>query len=116
MCFNDPNIYLFIGQLFFYFSRCALTVNDTFDIQNDAHRKLVEMYIPSTDPDDNTLPYDRCNYFRYTNESTMNTTASRQKLKCSEWVYSDDIYGNTFAKEVKHLPETIAYIHCMNLA
>ena len=69
------------------------------------------MYIPSTDPDDNTLPYDRCNYFRYTNESTMNTTASRQKLKCSEWVYSDDIYGNTFAKEVKHLLETIAYTH-----
>ncbi|XP_034334409.2 organic cation transporter protein [Magallana gigas] len=83
--------------------RCALPAleNDTYEIQNEAHRSLVEIYIPNTDPDDETLLYDRCNYFVYTNDTVTNFTKdSKQKTKCSEWVYSDDIHGKTFATKM----------------
>uniref|UniRef100_A0A8W8JJK5 Organic cation transporter protein n=1 Tax=Magallana gigas TaxID=29159 RepID=A0A8W8JJK5_MAGGI len=83
--------------------RCALPEleNDTYEIQNEAHRSLVKIYIPNTDPDDETLLYDRCNYFVYTNDTVTNFTKdSKQKTKCSEWVYSDDIHGKTFATKM----------------
>lgn len=97
-------LYNIISQLCFY--RCALPAleNDTYEIQNEAHRSLVEIYIPNTDPDDETLLYDRCNYFVYTNDTVINFTKdSKQKTKCSEWVYSDDIHGKTFATKVELL-------------
>lgn len=78
--------------------------NDTYEIQNEAHRTLVEIYIPNTDPDDETLLYDRCNYFVKTNDTVTNSTKdSKRKTKCSKWVYSDDIYGKTFATKVELL-------------
>ncbi|XP_062576017.1 organic cation transporter protein-like [Saccostrea cucullata] len=82
--------------------RCALPLiqNDTYAIQSEIHRSLIDLYIPNTDPDDDTLVYDRCSYYVYDNTSFISPNASRHKEKCSQWVYSEDVFKSTFAKEI----------------
>ena len=82
-------------------TRCAIPYleNDTFSIQRIGHQDLVDQYIPNTDPDDSTLKYDRCQYYAY-DTPVANGNASRRLVKCSKWVYSEEIYKSTFAKEV----------------
>ncbi|XP_061177668.1 organic cation transporter protein-like [Saccostrea echinata] len=82
--------------------RCALPFieNDTYAIQSETHRSLIDLYIPNTDPDDDTLLYDRCSYYVYDNTSFISPNGSRHKESCSEWVYSEDVFKSTFAKEI----------------
>ncbi|XP_062580306.1 organic cation transporter protein-like [Saccostrea cucullata] len=82
--------------------RCALPLiqNDTYAIQSETHRSLIDLYIPNTDPDDDKLEYDRCSYYVYENTSFISPNASRHKEKCSQWVYSEDVFKSTFAKEI----------------
>lgn len=81
--------------------RCAIPQleNDTFAIQGDYHKKLIDQYIPNADPDDSTLKYDRCQYYVY-DSAAVQGNASRHIEKCSKWVYSEDIYKSTFAKQI----------------
>ncbi|XP_048771044.2 organic cation transporter protein-like isoform X2 [Ostrea edulis] len=82
--------------------RCAIPSyeNDTYAIQSKFHQSQVDLYIPDKDPDDDTLLYDRCSYYDYENNTRTNRNASRHKTKCSKWVYSDEIYESTFAKQI----------------
>jgi hypothetical protein len=75
--------------------------NDTYDIQSEYHKSQVDLYIPDIDPDDDTLPYDRCNYYVYDNITDVSPNSSRHTEKCTKWVYSQDVYGSTFATEVR---------------
>jgi hypothetical protein len=52
--------------------------NDTYEIWNEYHRTLVDMYIPNKNDDTLKGKYDKCNLKIFNNETNSNLT------KCSE--------------------------------
>ena len=84
-----------------YFNlRCKIPgyPNDTFALQSDYHKALVNQYIPPNN-DDDTLDYDKCHLYDVIGND--NTSYS-----CNEWVYDDSVFESTFTKEVRRLSVT----------
>ena len=72
--------------------------NDTYKIQSAAHEKLVHQTISLADDD----KYDSCKI--YTGDDVLYDNNSRpvnaSKVSCSEWVYDETVFTNTFTKQV----------------
>ena len=67
--------------------------NDTYKIQNEYHRELIEKFIPS--PKDSSLgKYDQCKIKNYT--SFENFTIN----SCGKWVYSREFFKDSMITEV----------------
>ncbi|CAC5357793.1 SLC22A4_5 [Mytilus coruscus] len=68
--------------------RCALPgwSNDTYEIQNEAHRLMVNLMIPNST--DETLKYSQCELIK------NNVSAA-----CNQWVYDKSIFKSTFTRE-----------------
>ncbi|WAR07606.1 ORCT-like protein [Mya arenaria] len=67
--------------------------NDTFANQSEWHRNLIDRWIPASSDDKH--PYDRCNIYEDGNHDGNGTT-----VKCTEWVYDESVYLNTFTKQL----------------
>lgn len=82
--------------------RCKLPgyANDTFQIQSDHHRQLVDYYIPP--PGKNTLKnkYDSCHLKHYFNNETSFVNKSSTLVTCNEWVYSTEYFDETLISRV----------------
>ncbi|XP_021380014.1 organic cation transporter protein-like isoform X2 [Mizuhopecten yessoensis] len=75
--------------------------NDTYIVQNEGHRQLIDIHIPP--PTDTSLRYDQCHLYSY-NSTTVKLDNSSQpiigyKSACSEWVYSYDVFRETFTSK-----------------
>lgn len=70
--------------------RCALPgwLNDTYEIQNEVHRQLVNITVPPSS--DETLTYSQCDVFSG-NTSTLTS--------CNRWVYDTSVFKTTFTSE-----------------
>ncbi|XP_076078144.1 organic cation transporter protein-like isoform X2 [Mytilus galloprovincialis] len=68
--------------------RCALPgwSNDTFEIQNEAHRQMINLMIP--DSTDETLKYSQCKLIK-----------NNISVACNQWVYDKSIFKSTFTSE-----------------
>jgi hypothetical protein len=74
-------------------------INDTFEIQNENHRLIVDKYIPL---DMNLLSnknnYDQCQIRTlFPNEPENNLTVN----KCNEWVFSREYFDHTIVTDVR---------------
>ncbi|XP_060603608.1 organic cation transporter protein-like [Ruditapes philippinarum] len=70
--------------------------NDSYAIQNDYHRRLINETIPlSSDP---TQPYDRCHVYVTDGNSLHAANASR--VMCTEWVYDKSVFTSTFTSQI----------------
>lgn len=84
--------------------RCAIPGldNDTYNIQNDYHRTLVNHYIP--DPTEEKKKYDECHLYSFDpNTSIFNNKShpiNATTFKCDKWVYDDSIFKSTFSSKV----------------
>lgn len=83
--------------------RCAIPGydNDTYRIQNENHRRLVNLTIPLSDVEGRE--YDRC--FIYESETldterSSFTNVTKNKVVCHKWVYDKSVYENTFVAQV----------------
>jgi OCT family organic cation transporter-like MFS transporter 4/5 len=74
--------------------------NDTYEIQGTVHSDLIHKYIP-LDKDGN---YDQCHVYGIHQSATEFDNDSRpinaSKIKCSAWVYSKDLFHDTFVTKV----------------
>lgn len=86
--------------------RCKLPnyANDTFEIQSDEHRRLIDYYIPEKDAKKGvTNRYDGCHIKYYSNESSLSSNGSSSNFSlnsCNEWVYSKEFYQTTIVAKV----------------
>ncbi|XP_060072925.1 organic cation transporter protein-like [Ylistrum balloti] len=75
--------------------------NDTYHIQNDDHLTLINKFIPPSS--DETYLYDQCHLFVYNVTSVTFDNSSHPinatKIQCTEWVYSDDVFKETFTSK-----------------
>jgi OCT family organic cation transporter-like MFS transporter 4/5 len=105
MGFSDATQISFM-LYFSLFNRCKLPdyENDTYLVQNDYHRSLIDKYIPRENGP-NATDYDQCNINVFANQtSTENdslTEPSRQR--CSAWIFSKGTYGKTIVTEVNNV-------------
>jgi len=72
--------------------------NDTYEIQSDYHRQLINLTIPPSS--DENLDYDQCKIYDRSGYKTGNNVT---KISCHSWVYATDILESTFAKEVAYI-------------
>lgn len=68
--------------------------NDTYEIQNDFHKNLVDKYIPRSSDNSYRDKYDKCRIKVFNGEKKFNLT------KCENWVYSKKYFDNTLVTEV----------------
>ncbi|XP_056017071.1 organic cation transporter protein-like [Ostrea edulis] len=78
--------------------RCQIPglTNDTYAIQGSQHVDLINKYIPL----DKDGEYDQCSFYDI-NQSTMefdnnSRPINASTIKCSSWVYSKDLFHDTF--------------------
>ena len=82
------------------FFRCKIPGldNDTYKAQSYAHEKLIRQTIPVTDDD----KHDSCKV--YTGNNVVYNNDSRpvnaSTVSCSEWVFDDSVFYDTFTKKV----------------
>lgn len=87
--------------LFFFKKRCRLPEeiypNDTWEVQSDYHRQLIDQFIPPSDD----YAYDQCNLYRHDDITSGSTATNISKYACSEWVYSKEIFKESFTSYVR---------------
>ncbi|XP_052815895.1 organic cation transporter protein-like [Mya arenaria] len=72
--------------------------NDTWMIQSEEHERLVAMYVPP----DTEYTYDRCNLYQGMGDSPRvgpgagNITHNGTLTRCSKWVYSREVFKESF--------------------
>lgn len=94
------------------FLRCKLPFyeNDTYEIQNDHHQKLIDTFIPSSSKSLKTK-YNQCelkigpsitNSSDLFTEDYLNTITNQNYTleKCNEWVYSKEYFESTIISDV----------------
>ncbi|GFO38187.1 organic cation transporter protein [Plakobranchus ocellatus] len=104
--------------------RCAVPglQNDTFRVQDDAHSRWVNAAIPY-DADKGT--YSQCSHYKSNSdlstwylgqghEQTENVS-SREKQKCSRWVYSTDVFASSIISELDLVCDRELYISHANM-
>ncbi|XP_069140758.1 organic cation transporter protein-like [Argopecten irradians] len=74
--------------------------NDTYALQSEFHRTLVNASIPLADSDEDFL-YDKCHIYTCNNgESAANCPIqNRTRTKCSSWVYDTETFHETFTSK-----------------
>ena len=75
--------------------RCALPgyANDTFKIQSESHRSLINQSIPL----DGDGGYEKCLIYSGTTNGSGHTTAQR----CNSWVYDRSLFSSTLGMKVQ---------------
>lgn len=75
--------------------------NDTYAIQDEQHLNLINSYIPSANAGKD---YDQCHMYLYNwdngSSGLSHSSNNGTKRKCSEWVYSHDVFRETFTSKV----------------
>ncbi|KAJ8315875.1 LOW QUALITY PROTEIN: hypothetical protein KUTeg_008025 [Tegillarca granosa] len=79
--------------------RCAIPGldNDTYAIQNDYHRYLINLTIPQSE--DETTTYEQCHVYNI-NISDSSTFQNPNKIQCTSWVYDRSIFKSTFTEKI----------------
>ena len=75
--------------------RCKLEnyMNDSYEIQGDDHKYLIDKYIPF---ENNSLnEFDKCKLNQFINGTLFNST-----YKCDSWVFSNKYYSKTIVNDV----------------
>lgn len=77
--------------------RCKIPAyeNDTYEIQDNYHQSLIDMYIPISGDKSLKGIYEKCKIKSYQNTSN-NFTLNQ----CTEWVYSKQYFQSTLITEV----------------
>ena len=75
--------------------RCALPgyANDTFKIQSESHRSLINQSIPL----DGDGGYEKCLIYVGTTNGSGHTTSQR----CNSWVYDRSLFSSTLGMKVQ---------------
>ena len=78
--------------------RCQIIglANDTYEISDEIHLKLVEKFIPPPKSKAFTADYDKCNIKVYAGNDSDSYTLE----KCNKWVYSKKYFGETLGSKV----------------
>ncbi|KAK3097593.1 hypothetical protein FSP39_011253, partial [Pinctada imbricata] len=75
--------------------------NDTYQIQNPHHERLVDLFIPRSEG--TNQDYDKCHVYLFDQSPSRYINRSRPKntsmVKCSSWVYSKQDFDDTFVSE-----------------
>ncbi|XP_052807934.1 organic cation transporter protein-like [Mya arenaria] len=79
--------------------RCKIPLyeNDTFEVQDERHARLINFTIPPSD--DPLLVYDKCQVYDVTNVTSLEGYSqldNTRLVKCSEWVYDKSVFYDTF--------------------
>lgn len=76
--------------------RCAIPgwSNDTYEEQNEQHRKAIDTFIPQQ-MEDGTLQYSRC--YIYANETLGNNQTLQ---KCNSWVYDKSVFQSSITTDM----------------
>ena len=87
----------------FFFSqkiRCKIPgyPNDTYDIQSEYHRQLINLTIPMEENDDGDIVYRQCDYNVYNDSGGI--PGHHYQEQCDSWVYDKSTYDSTFASQV----------------
>lgn len=88
--------------------RCKIPnyVNDSYKSQGPTHEEYIQAWIPANDARDEH-DYDRCHV--YAADHTLDNLTGT--VKCTEWVYDESVYTDTFAKKVINITYVIYKIH-----
>ncbi|XP_069101118.1 organic cation transporter protein-like [Argopecten irradians] len=85
--------------------RCMIAsyANDTYDIQSDFHRALVNVTIPPPGAD-SVHKYDMCNTYTYPGDVNYSDPMSLDKdsayqVKCNKWVFDKSEFDETFSTQ-----------------
>ncbi|KAL8581702.1 hypothetical protein ACOMHN_043120 [Nucella lapillus] len=80
--------------------RCQVPglANDTFSIQNDAHRMMVNRSVPMTSIDGD-VSYAKCDVYMDRDEQHANRTMYDDTEPCDSWVYDDTDFEKTIATQ-----------------
>ena len=77
--------------------------NDTFEIQNAEHQKLIDKFIPAPDKAGLANKYDQCKIKNFS--SNINFTI----VSCDKWVYSKEFFGDSMITEVSFLLKKVMF-------
>ncbi len=69
--------------------------NDSYEIQGDGHKYLIDKYIPFEH--DNSTEFDRCKLNQFINDTHLVANSS---FKCDSWVFSNKYYKKTIVNDV----------------
>ncbi|KAL8581704.1 hypothetical protein ACOMHN_043122 [Nucella lapillus] len=80
--------------------RCQVPglANDTFSIQNDAHRMMVNRSVPMTSIDGD-VSYAKCDVYKDRDVQHANRTMYDDTEPCDSWVYDDTDFEKTIATQ-----------------
>ena len=89
---------IYLHKLNIPLKRCKIAdINDTYEIQNEQHKSLVNKFIPLDYNIMTSKNYDRCKIKSFSlNSSEMNFTLDR----CNEWVFSEKYFKKTIVTDV----------------
>ncbi|RMZ97215.1 organic cation transporter -like [Brachionus plicatilis] len=68
--------------------------NDTYEIQSEYHKQLIDKYIPKSKSGSFKNEYDYCNLKAF-NQNSSNSTL----IKCDKWVYSKKYFESTLTSD-----------------
>ncbi|RUS88324.1 hypothetical protein EGW08_003895, partial [Elysia chlorotica] len=97
--------------------RCAVPglPNDTFNIQNEAHARLINATIPF---DVDKASYSQCSRYKESvNQSTAHSTNMTlgETQSCSRWVYSTDVFSSSIISDLNLVCQRKMYISHANM-
>lgn len=95
-----------IVTVLFLTCRCRIPgfANDTYNVQGTLHHNMIQMYIPLSNEDDKK--YDQCHVYQIDQSNTVfdennSHSINASLVKCSSWVYSNDVFDYTFVVKVR---------------
>lgn len=95
-----------IVTVLFLICRCRIPgfANDTYNVQGTLHHNMIQMYIPLSNEDDKK--YDQCHVYQIDQSNTVfdennSHPINASLVKCSSWVYSNDVFDYTFVVKVR---------------
>ncbi|GFR89934.1 organic cation transporter protein [Elysia marginata] len=97
--------------------RCAVPglLNDTFNIQNEAHARLINATIPF---DADKGSYSKCSHYKnglYKSTLLAQNITLGDTQACSRWVYSTDVFKSSILSELNMVCDREIYISHANM-
>ncbi|XP_071115386.1 organic cation transporter protein-like [Haliotis cracherodii] len=99
--------------------RCAIPgfANDTYEIQNDFHKQLINRSIPMTSGYYGEEKYSRCQLYLQTNASNVWLSTRNITEPCHAWVYDQSQFISTVSETMDFVCEKQSYVsHAKMLA
>ncbi|XP_071115379.1 organic cation transporter protein-like [Haliotis cracherodii] len=92
--------------------RCAFPgfANDTYEIQNDFHKQLVNRSIPMTSGYYGEEKYSRCQLYLQTNASNVWLSTRNITEPCHAWVYDQSQFISTVSETMNFVCEKTSYV------